>query len=125
MGSRELRPAQIGSARMGSYSDWAAMELRPDPIGQADPDLCRQSYLMWCSDRILMPEPLSKQRGAILAFGGRWVGTGENLVYLGVVLAPVPGTRVPPAVTGAALVALRDAGVITGEQALKAAMDLA
>ena len=121
----EARPGQISGARTGRYADWAMAELRPDPTGQADPDLCRQSYLMWCSDRFAKPEPRSKQRAAVKARGGRPVGTGKDLVYQGVTLAPMDGSAVPPDVLAAALVALRDAGLISAEQALDAAMRLA
>jgi hypothetical protein len=127
MASREIRPGQISSTNMGLYADWAVGHLLYSPGGQADPDLCRQSYLMWASDQIKKPEPRSKQRGVVKAIGGKPKGVGKNLVYLDVVLVPLvsPGPRVPPPVVAAGIVALRDAGVITGEQALKAAMDLA
>jgi hypothetical protein len=121
----EVRPGQITSARMGRYADWAMAELRPDPMGQADPDLCRVSYLAWCSDRFAKPEPRSKQRAAVKAAGGRPVGIGKHLVYRGVTLAPPEGTSVPPDVLAASLIALRDAGLITPQQALDAAMRLA
>jgi hypothetical protein len=81
---------------------------------------------MECSDRGLRWEPRSKQRGAVKKVGGRPIGTGSNLRYIGVVLAPPTGSmgRVPPAVIGASLSALRDAGLITPEQAIVAALDL-
>jgi len=118
------RPGQIGSHRIYTYADWAMFALRPDPLGQACPDLCRQDYLMACSDRIAKPELRSKQRAAVKAAGGRPFGKGDALVYLGVTLAPLPGTAVSPKVLGAALSALRTADVISMEQAMAAAVEL-
>ena len=81
---------------------------------------------MAASDRGLRWEPRSKQRGAVKKVGGRPMGTGSNLRYIGVVLAPPVGSkdRVPPKVIGASISALRDAGMITPEQAIVAALDL-
>jgi hypothetical protein len=109
-----------------SYDDWAAQALTPDPGDSADPDLCRQDYLMSCSDRMLRPEPRSKQRGAVKKVGGRPMGTGSNLRYIEVALAPPTGglTAVPPKVVGASLSALRDAGLTTTEAAVSAFLDL-
>jgi hypothetical protein len=112
-----------------SYDDWAAEALTPDPGGSADPDLCRQDYLMECSDRGLRWEPRSKQRGAVEKVGGRPIGTGSNLRYIGVVLAPprpswMSRGQMPPKVVGESIAALRDAGLITPEQAIVAALDL-
>lgn len=58
--------------------------------------------------------------------GGRPTGTGEHLRYLGVVLAPPAGSRATsrPDVVGMAAAALRDAGLITDEQAIGAVLDL-
>lgn len=112
-----------------SYDDWAAEALTPDPGGSADPNLCRQDYLMAASDRGLRWEPRSKQRGAVKKVGGRPVGVGAHLRYIGVVLAPprpswISCGTMPPKVVGESIAALRDAGLITPEQAIVAALDL-
>lgn len=109
------------------YAEWAAIALIPDPMGVADPELCRQSYIMAASDRGLHWRPRSEQRAAVKAVGGAWVGRGEHLRYTGVVLvSEIPGSTapLPPKVIGASLSALRDAGLITNEQAIMAALDL-
>jgi hypothetical protein len=113
----DLRPGEISSKRMGLYKDWALGALVPG--GSCDPDLVRQDYLMWCSDRIAKPEARSKQRAAIVAAGGKPVGTGKNLVYQGVTLAPPEGTRIGPDEARAVLVSLYAAGLITAEEALR------
>ena len=116
----EIRPAQITSKRMGAYADWAAGALWPEPGWVTDPDECRIDYLGWCSDRILKPEPRSKQRAAIKAAGGTVKGTGENLRYLDVRLVP-EGVEASPDLVVRALHGLHSAGLLTDLPALVAA----
>lgn len=91
MGTRERRPGQISSTRMGTYADYTAARVVADPDAAADPDEIRADYVAWCSDRFAKPEPRSKQRAAMRDAGGTPKGTGDALRYLGLrLVGPIP-----------------------------------
>jgi hypothetical protein len=105
------------------YSEWAATSLTPTPGGTADPDLCRQDYLMECSDRGMRWEERSKQRAAVKAVGATVKGfeSKGTLVYHDVTLVPLAGTRVSPEEAQKVLASLYAAGLVTDLTQLTAA----
>jgi hypothetical protein len=114
----------------GSYGRWSAERLALVPGVVADPRQLRADYIGWCSDRRLGWLPMSKQRAAIKAFGGRYSGTKDKVQVHDVMALPLVDSgyralsRVPPGELGEhvdpseALLALWEEALVTDLRAL-------
>jgi hypothetical protein len=112
------------------YLAWAGQRLDLVPDAVLHPDDARVDYVGWCSDRMARPEPRSRQRAAVRAFGARCRGVGADLRYHGIELRPLVDSRYragvgylpsPPGEVLAGLRVLQAAGMVTDRDALNRA----